>query len=69
MGDVADDLKPLYARQMEVYAGFPENGDYKIGRVMEAIEELGEPTTPSSSRSGATTAPAWRERRPARSTR
>jgi len=33
--------KALYARQMEVYAGYQENADYNIGRVVSAIEEMG----------------------------
>ena len=37
-----DGLKPFYARQMEVYAGYSENADYNVGRVIDAIEELGE---------------------------
>jgi arylsulfatase len=40
--DVPERLKPFYARQMEVYAGFSENADYNVGRVIDAIEELGE---------------------------
>jgi arylsulfatase len=40
--DVPDHLKPFYARQMEVYAGFSENADHNVGRVIDAIEELGE---------------------------
>ena len=40
--DVPDKLKAFYARQMEVYAGFSENADYNVGRVIDAIEELGE---------------------------
>ena len=27
---------------MEVYAGYSENADYNVGRVIDAIEELGE---------------------------
>jgi arylsulfatase A-like enzyme len=34
--------KRLYARQMEVYAGYSENADWNIGRVIDAIEEMGE---------------------------
>jgi arylsulfatase A-like enzyme len=34
--------KRLYARQMEVYAGYSENADWNIGRIIDAIEELGE---------------------------
>ena len=33
--------KQLYARQMEVYAGFQENADYNIGRVVQAITDMG----------------------------
>ena len=40
--DVPEHLKALYARQMEVYAGFSENADHNIGRVIDAIDELGE---------------------------
>jgi arylsulfatase A-like enzyme len=39
---VPDNLKAFYARQMEVYSGFSENADYNVGRVIDAIEELGE---------------------------
>ena len=34
--------KKLYARQMEVYAGFQENADWNVGRLLDAIEEMGE---------------------------
>ena len=37
-----DKLKAFYARQMEVYAGYSENADHNVGRVIDAIEELGE---------------------------
>ncbi len=40
--DVPDALRAFYARQMEVYAGFSENADHNVGRVIDAIEELGE---------------------------
>ena len=40
--DVPDKLKSFYARQMEVYAGFSENADHNVGRVIDAIEELDE---------------------------
>ena len=40
--DVPDKLKAFYARQMEVYAGFSENADHNVGRVIDAVEELGE---------------------------
>jgi arylsulfatase len=32
----------LFARQMEVYAGYMENADWNVGRVVDAIEEMGE---------------------------
>ena len=34
--------KRLYARQMEVYAGYSENADWNIGRIIDAIDEMGE---------------------------
>ena len=37
-----ENLRKLYARQMEVYAGFQENADWNVGRVVGAIEEMGE---------------------------
>ncbi|MET0711165.1 MAG: sulfatase-like hydrolase/transferase, partial [Jiangellaceae bacterium] len=40
--DVPDQLRPFYARQMEVYAGFSENADHNVGRLIDAIAELGE---------------------------
>ena len=40
--DVPEKLKPFYVRQMEVYAGYSENADFNVGRVIDAIEELGE---------------------------
>jgi arylsulfatase A-like enzyme len=40
--DVPDKLKSYYARQMEVYAGFSENADHNVGRVIDAIDDLGE---------------------------
>ncbi|HJY82935.1 MAG TPA: arylsulfatase [Candidatus Binatia bacterium] len=36
------DQKRLYARMMEVYAGALAHCDYQIGRVIEAIEQMGE---------------------------
>ena len=34
--------RQLYARQMETYAGYSENADWNVGRVLDAIEEMGE---------------------------
>ncbi|MGW5239364.1 arylsulfatase [Monashia sp. NPDC004114] len=39
--DMPDDLKPVLARQMEVYAGFLEHTDHHVGRLIDAIDELG----------------------------
>jgi arylsulfatase len=36
-----DDLKPVLARQMEVYAGFMEHTDYHVGRFIDALADLG----------------------------
>ena len=38
--DVAEDLKPVLARQMEVYAGFLEHTDHHLGRLIDALEDL-----------------------------
>ena len=34
-------LKPVLARQMEVYAGFMEHTDHHIGRLLDSLDELG----------------------------
>src|SRR6187549_1232550 len=39
--DMPEELKPVLARQMEVYAGFLEHTDYHVGRLIDAIEDLG----------------------------
>ena len=39
---LTDDERRLYARMMEVYAGFLEHTDAQVGRVLDFIEELGE---------------------------
>ena len=39
---LSDNEKKLYARQMEVFAGYEENADWNVGRLLDAIEELGE---------------------------
>jgi arylsulfatase A-like enzyme len=38
--DMPADLKPVLARQMEVYAGFMEQTDYEIGRVIDCLRDL-----------------------------
>ena len=39
--DMPAELKPVLARQLEIYAGFLEQTDYHVGRLVDAIEELG----------------------------
>ena len=39
--DMPDELKPVLARQMEIYAGFLEQTDHEVGRVVDAIDDLG----------------------------
>ena len=39
--EMPDELKPVLARQMEVYAGFLEHTDHQVGRLIDAIEDLG----------------------------
>jgi arylsulfatase A-like enzyme len=39
--DMPAELKPVLARQMEIYAGFLEQTDHEVGRVVDAIEDLG----------------------------
>ncbi|GAA1057848.1 arylsulfatase [Agromyces luteolus] len=36
------DERKLYARQMEVFAGYSENADWNVGRLLDAIDEMGE---------------------------
>ena len=37
-----DTSKKLYARQMEVYAGYQENADWNVGRLLDEIEVMGD---------------------------
>lgn len=37
-----DEAKALFARQAEVFADFLEHCDYEVGRLVQALEELGE---------------------------
>ena len=39
--DIPEELRPVLAREMEVYAGFLEYTDHHVGRVIEALRELG----------------------------
>jgi arylsulfatase A-like enzyme len=34
--------KRVCARQMEVYAGYSENADHHVGRLLDSIEKMGE---------------------------
>jgi arylsulfatase A-like enzyme len=38
--EMEEDLKPIVARQMEIYAGFLEHTDHHLGRLIDALEEL-----------------------------
>ncbi len=38
--DMPDDLKPVLARQMEVFAGFMEHTDHHVGRLIDTLEDL-----------------------------
>jgi arylsulfatase A-like enzyme len=38
--DMPDGLKPVLARQMEVYAGFLEHTDHHVGRLIDALADL-----------------------------
>jgi arylsulfatase A-like enzyme len=38
--DTPDDMKPVFARQMEVYAGFMEHTDHHVGRLIDALADL-----------------------------
>ena len=37
-----ENSKLLFARQMEVYAGYSENADHHVGRLLDSIEAMGE---------------------------
>jgi len=39
--EMDDELKPVLAREMEVYAGFLEHTDYHVGRLIDAMDDLG----------------------------
>ena len=39
--EMPEDLKPVLARQMEVYAGFMAHTDHHVGRLIDTIEDLG----------------------------
>ncbi len=37
-----DTAKDLYRRQMEVYAGYMANADHNVGRLLDAVEDIGD---------------------------
>jgi arylsulfatase len=39
--DMPADLKPVLARQMEIYAGFLEQTDHELGRIIDTLGDLG----------------------------
>ena len=39
---LTDAQKKLYTRQVEVFAGFSENADWNVGRLLDSIEEMGD---------------------------
>jgi len=39
--DMPAEMKPILARQMEVYAGFLEHTDHHVGRLVDALDDLG----------------------------
>lgn len=39
---LSSDQKKLYARQMEVFAGYSENADWNVGRLLDAIQAMGD---------------------------
>jgi arylsulfatase len=39
---LTNDQKRLFARQMETFAGFAEHTDHEVGRLVEAIRDMGE---------------------------
>jgi len=39
---LTDEQKRLYVRQMEVYAGYQENADWNVGRLLDEIEAMGD---------------------------
>jgi arylsulfatase len=40
--DLPEDHRKLFARQAEVFAGFMEHTDVNIGRLVDAVEDIGE---------------------------
>jgi arylsulfatase len=39
--DIDEEMKPVLARQMEIYAGYLENTDHHVGELLDALDDLG----------------------------
>jgi arylsulfatase len=39
--DTPQEMRPIFAREMEVYAGFLEHTDHHVGRLIDALQDLG----------------------------
>ena len=39
--DMPEELKPVLEREMEIYAGFLSHTDHHVGRLLDAVEQLG----------------------------
>ena len=39
--EMPEDMKPILARQMEIYAGFLEHADHHVGRLVDTLQSLG----------------------------
>jgi arylsulfatase len=39
---LSDAERELYVRQMEVYCGYQENADWNVGRLLDALDEMGD---------------------------
>jgi arylsulfatase len=64
-GKLSAEERRLFSRQMEVFAGFAEQTDHEVGRLVKAIEDLGVLDTRCSSTLPATTVRAPRVARTA----
>ena len=60
---ISDELKPVLARQMEVYAGYLSHTDHHVGRLIDALKSLRSSTTHWCSISSATMVRVQKEHR------
>ena len=63
-----DAQKKLYLREVEVFAGYSENADWNVGRLLDAIQELGDLDNTLIFYILGDNGARWRARSPARST-